>query len=368
MIESTPQTAPMPTATHVPLGAEVSSYSRRQQLLQELLRHNELLLKNRLEVRHLMSRDPVVVPPSMTFEEIVSLIQQRRLRHLLVCGRGGEVLGVISDQDLHARQGATAQQVMNSAVESVAPETPLSPAITYLINENLSCLPVVENGRLCGVLTTTDLMLTLQCMLQLWLRLAQVLQQDGGWTKELDQIVATLGGDVTPSQLAERIAKAREVIQNEVRSLVDAVDLRTDVLTDMSNRIGLEEVLNMLLAVYRRFEQPFSLVIVVIDHFEQIKESCGDAVARPLLKAVVRLIEQSVRDCDFVARCRDDAFAVVMPQSSLEEAEAYGARLQEAARTSPEGNVKPRITISAVAPELDEDAVKLMDRAEAAIS
>ena len=211
-------------------------------------------------------------------------------------------------------------------------------------------------------------MLTLQCMLQLWLRLAQVLQQDGGWTKELDQIVATLGGDVTPSQLAERIAKAREVIQNEVRSLVDAVDLRTDVLTDMSNRIGLEEVLNMLLAVYRRFEQPFSLVIVVIDHFEQIKESCGDAVARPLLKAVVRLIEQSVRDCDFVARCRDDAFAVVMPQSSLEEAEAYGARLQEAARTSPEGNVKPRITISAVAPELDEDAVKLMDRAEAAIS
>ena len=85
-------------------------------MLQELLKHNELLLKNRLEVRHLMTRNPAIVPPSATHEEIVSLIRQRRLRHLLVCGRGGEVLGVIGEQDLHARQGATAQQIMNPAV------------------------------------------------------------------------------------------------------------------------------------------------------------------------------------------------------------------------------------------------------------
>ena len=37
------------------------------------------------------------------------------------------------------------------------------------INAHISALPVVEEGRLCGILTTTDLVLALQCSLQLWL-------------------------------------------------------------------------------------------------------------------------------------------------------------------------------------------------------
>ena len=104
MIESVPQVSPvvpLPSAT-----PELSPYSKRQQLLQELLKHSELLLKNRLEVRHLMTHDPVVVPPTASLDEMIGLVQQRRLHHLLVCGRGGEVLGVISDRDLHERRTA----------------------------------------------------------------------------------------------------------------------------------------------------------------------------------------------------------------------------------------------------------------------
>lgn len=351
----------------VPFAQPVSPYSRRQQLFQELLKNNELLLKSRLEVRHLMSRDPAVIPPSMSFEEILSVVRERRLRHLLVCGRGGEVLGVISDHDLRARQGATAQQIMNAAVPSLAPETPLSPAITYLINENVSCMPVIDNGRLVGTLTTTDLMLTLQCMLQLWMRLAQVLQQEGHWAKELDKIVATLDGAMTPQQLSDKIARAREAIREEVRGVVDAVDLRTDVMTDMSTRAGLEEVLDMLLAVHKRFQQPFCLVLVAMDHFQHIQANCGETVARPLLKTVAWLIKESIRDCDFVARCREDAFAIVMPQSSLSEAVAYCQRLRQSAQSNHDLAVQPRITTCAVVPESGEDASRLLERAEASL-
>ncbi len=362
MIESVLQQSP----TAAPAALEPSPYNRRQQLLQELLKNGELLLKNRLEVRHLMTHDPVVVPPTMTFEEMTALVQQRRLHHLLVCGRGGELLGVVSDRDLRAPRGAIAQQLMSSPVLTVSPETPLSPAITYLINENISCLPVVQSGRLCGVLTTTDLVLTLQCMFQLWLRLAQVLQHDMTWAKELDKIVAALDGNLTAAQLAERIAQARQAIQQQVRDLVNGIDLRADVLTGLSNRRGLEEVLDMLLAVKKRFEQPFSLVVATIDHFQHISESCGDAAVRPLLKVVARLIEQSVRGSDFVARCRDNAFAVVMPQTGLEEAEAFCSRLRESARQNTEFDIKLRISAGAFSPEPDENAAQLLSRAEAA--
>ena len=129
------------------------------------------------------------------------------------------------------------------------PDTPLSPAITYLINENVSCLPVAAHGQLCGLLTTTDLVLTLQCMLQLWLRLAQLLQHDATWTKELDKIAASLAGDLTADQLADRLATARQAMRQQIQDLVNMVDLRADLLTGMNNRQGLEEILDLLLAV-----------------------------------------------------------------------------------------------------------------------
>jgi diguanylate cyclase (GGDEF)-like protein len=365
MIESTSHVLPGKTPT--PPATEQNPYTRRQQLLQELLKNNELLLKNRLEVRHLMTPDPIVVSPSMGFDEIVSLFRQRRAHHVLVCGRGGEVLGVIGEKDLRARQGSTAQQIMDSNVPCIAPDAPLSPAITHMVNENVSCVPVVENDRLCGALTTTDLMLTLQCMMQLWMRLTQVLQQDDRWTRDLEKITSGLDGEMTAAQMAERVAKAREAVQGEVRQLVNLIDLRTDVPTDMPNRLGLIEVLDMFLAMKRRHEQPFCVVVVGIDHFEHIQNNCGDSVSVPLLKAVARLIDSMVRDCDYVARCRYDAFAVVMPQTRLDEAESFCSGLRESARANRDLEMQLRISVGAVSPEPGEPGEELLRRAEASV-
>ena len=252
---------------------------------------------------------------------------ERRLHHLLVCNRAGDLVGVVSDRDLRATRGTTAQQLMSYPPLTCTSDTPVTAAITFLINENISCLPVVDHGRLCGILTTTDLVLTLQCTLQLWMRLAQVLQQNLTWSQELDKIVASLDGDLTAEQLAERIVAARRAIRQEIQDLVNVVDLRTDGLTGMSNRQELEEILGMLLAVKNRYERPFSLAIVAVDHYQRIRESCGDAVVKPLLKAVARVIDEHVRTSDFVARCRDDAFAVVLTETQLEDAEGFCRRL-----------------------------------------
>jgi diguanylate cyclase (GGDEF)-like protein len=365
MLESIPQ--PSLGAASLATAPELRPYSKRQQLLQELLNDGELLLKNRMEVRHLMTRDPLSVPPTMTLEEMTLLVQQRRVNHLVVCGRGGEILGVVSDRDFHGQPGTTAQQLMSYPVSTVAPDTPLSPAITYLINENVSCLPVAVNGRLCGLLTTTDLVLTLQCMLQLWLRLAQLLQHDVTWTKELDTVAASLDGDLTAEQLADRLATARQAMRQQIQDLVNMIDLRADLLTGMNNRQGLEEILELLLAVKKRYEQPLSLAIVVIDHFDRISRSCGDVVVKPLLKAVARLIRYSIRQSDFVARYREDAFAVVMTQTGLSGAEMFCRRLQEAARQDTELDIELRIRTGAVSPEPEEDVAQLLSRAEATV-
>ncbi len=88
----------------------------------------------------------------------------------------------------------------------------------------------------------------------------------------------------------------------------------------------------MLLAVKTRYDRPFSLAIVTVDHYDRIRQSCGDAVIKPLLKAVARVIDDHVRTSDFVARCRDDAFAVVLTETRLADAEGFRRRLLATAR------------------------------------
>ena len=78
-------------------------YSKRQQVMQELMGDSDLLLKDRLEVRHLMTRNPITVQPSATIEEMTKLMTDMRMHHLLVCNRAGDLAGVVSDRDLRRR-------------------------------------------------------------------------------------------------------------------------------------------------------------------------------------------------------------------------------------------------------------------------
>ena len=50
-------------------------YSKRQQVMQELMGDSELLLKDRLEVRHLMTHNPVTILPTTTIEEMTKLMR-----------------------------------------------------------------------------------------------------------------------------------------------------------------------------------------------------------------------------------------------------------------------------------------------------
>jgi diguanylate cyclase (GGDEF)-like protein len=367
MIEAISQHSPATAATAATVTTAATGlrpYSKRQQVMQELMGDSDLLLKNRLEVRHLMTHELVTIQATMTLEEMTKLMTKHRLHHLLVCNRAGDLVGVVSDRDLHVACGTTAQQVMSYPPMTCTSDTPIIAAITFLANENISCLPVVDRGRLCGVLTTTDLVLTLQCTLQLWMRLAQVLQQDPKWSHELEKIACSLDGDLTAKELAERIAAARHAIRQEVQDLTNVVDFRTDALTGLSNRQELEEVLSMLLAVKSRYKRPFSLTIVTVDHYKRIRESCGDAVVKPLLKAVGRVIDEHIRTSDFVARCRDDAFAVILTETQLDEAEGFRRRLLQTAQEQSTLDVKLRISVRAVEAKADETVAELLARAE----
>lgn len=151
-------------------------FVKRQQILRILATDMCALLESRLEVRHLMSRRLWIVSPETSRKEALKLMDEHKLRHLLVCDETGTLVGLLSDRDLRARTGSTARELMTTDLLSVEPQAQVQPAITLLINRKISCLPVTTNGVPVGVLTSTDLMMALQCSMQLLQKVAGEVQ------------------------------------------------------------------------------------------------------------------------------------------------------------------------------------------------
>jgi predicted transcriptional regulator len=105
-------------------------------------------------------------------------MREAKIRHLLVCGPERELLGVVSDRDLRGKSAKTARELMSAQVHTISPDTLMSTAITRIVHAGISSLPVVEDGRLCGMITTTDLVLALQVLLQLWLHASSMMQPE----------------------------------------------------------------------------------------------------------------------------------------------------------------------------------------------
>ncbi len=124
------------------------------------------------QVQHLMSKRLSVVRPNVPVAEAVAIMNDKHIRHLLICGSDGRLLGILSDRDIKQRTGALVRDIMTAAPVTVTPELAIGPAITLMLQRSISCLPVVHDGALVGVLTTTDILLSCQCMMQVLERVA----------------------------------------------------------------------------------------------------------------------------------------------------------------------------------------------------
>lgn len=130
-----------------------------------------------MQVRELMSRQVVIIGTSESCLDAVVRMQRARARHLPVVNREGLLVGIITDRDLrHHLFSAPAFQalgstrvdvlldrvhvaeIMSTDLVTVAPEASLDDAAAIMRKEKVGSLPVVENGRVVGILTETDML------------------------------------------------------------------------------------------------------------------------------------------------------------------------------------------------------------------
>ena len=140
-------------------------FDKRHNLLRLFNADLGMLMASRITVRHVMSKKVCTVTPNTPIDEIRDIIEQKKFRHVLVCDKKGRLIGLITHRCLENPTAITAADIMRRDPITVKPTSLLNATITQLIKQRLYCLPVVEEGLLVGVITSTDILMAMQCTL-----------------------------------------------------------------------------------------------------------------------------------------------------------------------------------------------------------
>ena len=118
-----------------------------------------------MKVRDLMTPNVVRIHPEEPVAVAARTLTQYNIGALPVCGRDGQVYGMVTDRDLVTRCMASGRQadvmkvrdVMTGGVVSVGPDMDASVAAHLMGRQQVRRLPVVEDGLLCGMVSIGDL-------------------------------------------------------------------------------------------------------------------------------------------------------------------------------------------------------------------
>lgn len=164
-------------------------------------------------------------------------------------------------------------------------------------------------------------------------------------------------------KLASQLATAYDEIRQQSGHLMTFTEVRTDPLTGVSNRRALDETLGSMFALMHRYETPFSVLIVDIDHFKKLNDEQGHLYGDRMLTAVAKLLDDTVRDTDVVTRYGGEEFVIVLPQTLMEGACHFSDRL----RRRIEGELPLTISMGVATAVDGDNAQTLLARADAAL-
>jgi diguanylate cyclase (GGDEF)-like protein len=180
---------------------------------------------------------------------------------------------------------------------------------------------------------------------------------DGFSQAELD-IASALAG-----QGATAYANARLFAQVQLLAT-------TDGLTGIFNRRHFSDLATRQLDIAVRNNRPMAAMMIDIDHFKRINDTCGHGIGDDVIREVAGVLQANLREPDVLCRYGGEEFAVVLSEmhgDPMTVAERLRETVESLAIPGPAGAVRPTVSIGVVDLKPDDQLEWLLARADEAL-
>lgn len=126
-------------------------------------------------VGRIMNTYLMTIPPDTSLQKAKEIIEEKRINHLLVVDKNGDLIGIVSDRDVKQASASpatalsvhelnylltqlTVEPIMAKKIMTISPGTTIERAALIMQKNRINALPVIEDEKLVGIITSTDVM------------------------------------------------------------------------------------------------------------------------------------------------------------------------------------------------------------------
>ncbi|KPL23292.1 MAG: hypothetical protein AMJ93_05015 [Anaerolineae bacterium SM23_84] len=163
-----------------------------------------------------MTRNPITVKEGTSLYDALKIMRENRVRRLPVLGKGGKLVGIVSEKDLlyaspspatslsvweisYLTSKITVRELMTTELVTICEDCPMEEAARIMVDNKIGGLPVVRGDQLIGIITETDvfkILLELLGAREQGTRFTVLVPERKGMLADLSARIADMGGNI----------------------------------------------------------------------------------------------------------------------------------------------------------------------------
>ena len=204
-----------------------------------------------------MKKNPVTATPEMSISEASAKMKAEKVHRLPVLDDEKNLVGVISEKDILLAAPSPAstlstyeinyllsrlkvRNIMSRNPATISSDTTIEEAVKLMVESDLSCLPVMENGYLVGIVSNSDLFKILLEMLgdkYTGIRVEALVKDKVGVVSDLSAAFAKTGINIISLGTIEGPEPSQKVLtfkldnctEEQVRAIIEPVSISVDI-------------------------------------------------------------------------------------------------------------------------------------------
>jgi len=141
-----------------------------------------------------------------------------------------------------------------------------------------------------------------------------------------------------------------------------------DYLTKLYNRRKTHETIESEIVRSKRYNSPFSLILLDIDDFKNINDSYGHNIGDGVLVRFSSIIRQTIRETDIAGRWGGEEFLVICPETTVDGASSLAEKLRSSIENSVfKGTAKITTSIGVTGTHHGDSVNRIINRADKAL-